>query len=268
MNRLFGWWLSHPGRCLLIPLMVGAVFQETSRTFSYACFGLAFASATQGLRVLWRYSRVLGVLAGIGFPTYRTLIALPAGVDPLLFLFWLPPVLALAIEHRVRTVRRSQGLPEVEPRKAPRFDPKKKSPWGGVYSAGLVLLGLFAVYFVMTLQAPRAAALAFKQSLHVGMSVSEVTVASLATPRHLVFVRSAAGAPEWMAYGSTVNLGGERAEGAVAVRALLERRAAELKVESMSFMFLTTIPVHSSILVHYGSDGRVDRIQGPVDRAE
>lgn len=134
--------------------------------------------------------------------------------------------------------------------------------------AGLVLLALFAVYFVMVLQAPRAAATAFKQRLRVGMTVSEVMVESLGTPRHLTFMRSAAEAPEWTAYGSTVTVGGERAEGAAAVRSLLERRAAELKVESLSFMFLTSVPVRSSIVVHFGSDGRVVKIDGPFDWAD
>lgn len=146
--------------------------------------------------------------------------------------------------------------------------PEKKSSRGRGCVVGLVLLGLVVVYFVMTLQAPRAAATAFKQRLRVGMTVSDVMVESLGTPRHLTFMRSAEGAPEWTAYGSTVTVGGERAEGAAAVRSLLERRAAELKVESLSFMFLTSVPVHSSILVRFGSDGRVVKIDGPFDRAE
>ena len=219
---------------------MAAVFQEVSRAFSYACAGLAFACATQGLRVVWRYSRVLAALVGLGFPAYRTLVALSEGFEPLLLLFWLPAILAFAIEHRVRAVRRSHGLPEIEPPRPPPPQGEGKSPRGRGCLVALVLLGLFVVYFIATLQAPRAAAIAFKQDLHVGMSVSDVMLSSLATPRHLVFVRSAAGAPEWMAYDSTVTVGRETARGAPAVRALLERRAAELKVESMSFMFLTS----------------------------
>ncbi len=134
--------------------------------------------------------------------------------------------------------------------------------------AGLVLLALVAVYFVTIVQAPRAAATAFKQRLRVGMTVSDVMVESLGTPRHLTFIQSAAGAPEWTAYGSMVRVANETAEGAVAVRSLLERKAAELKVESLSFMFLASVPVHSSIVVRFASDGRAEKIDGPFDRAD
>ena len=133
---------------------------------------------------------------------------------------------------------------------------------------GVVLLALFGAYFVMTFRAPRSAASAFKQRLRVGMTLSDVVVASFDTGRHLVFVRAADGAPELNVYESTVRAGAEKAEGETAVRAVLERKAAELHVSSLSVMFLTSIPVRSSIVVRFGEDGRVTAVEGPYDRAD
>ncbi len=100
------------------------------------------------------------------------------------------------------------------------------------------------------------------------MTLSDVVVASFDTGRHLVFVRAAQGAPELYVYGSFVRTAGEAAEGETAVRALLQRRAAELSVNSLSFMFLTSIPVTSSILVRFGPDGRAVAVEGPFDHAD
>ncbi len=133
---------------------------------------------------------------------------------------------------------------------------------------GVVLLALFGAYFVMTFRAPRSAANAFKQRLRVGMTLSDVVVASFDTGPHVVFVQAADGAPALNVYESTVRAGAEKAEGETAVRAVLERTASALQVSSLSFMFLTSIPVHSSIVVRFGEDGRVAAVEGPYDRAD
>lgn len=258
----------------LLFFLLSALSVEACLPLALAFVGLSFASAVQGLRVLWRRSRVLAILVGLGIPSiplFGLWMSVGDGFDPWQLLLWLPAGLALAVELRVRAVRRSQGLPEVEPVEAPGRRPPDAARTPSRASGclvGLGLLALFAGYFAITLQAPRAAAAAFKERLHVGMTLSDVMVESLGTPRHLVFVRSAAGAPEWTAFGSTVRMGRDIAEGAAAVRALLERRAAELRVKSITFMFLASIPVHSSIVVRFGPDGRVEGIEGPFDRAE
>lgn len=131
-----------------------------------------------------------------------------------------------------------------------------------------MLLALVGGWFVITLQTPRVASSAFKQRLRVGMTLGDVVVASFDAGPHLVFVRAVDGAPELLVYGSTVRAGSERAEGATAVRELLERKAAELRVNSLRVMFRFSLPVYSSIVVRFGPDGRVAAIEGPFSRGD
>ena len=52
------------------------------------------------------------------------------------------------------------------------------------------------------------------------------------------------------------------------MRALLDKHAAELRVESLSVMFLAAIPVRSSIVVKFSPDGKATAIEGPYNRAD
>ena len=48
---------------------------------------------------------------------------------------------------------------------------------------------------------------------------------------------------------------------------LFDHRGPELRLKAMSFMFLSTVPVRSSILVRFGPDGTVTAIEGPFNWA-
>ncbi len=283
MKSLFRRWLGNPapsflfflflaGLCAVVDL-TEPVSTGESEPFLYVCAALAFASAVQLLRVLWRRSRVLAILLGAGIPAFFTL----AGRNPFalwgadralgIILVWFPAALAVAVELTVRGVRRARGLPGIEASAAPRESHKAPGRKRGCL-VGVVLLALFGGTFVMMLEAPRIASSVFKQRVRVGMTLGDVVVASFDTGRHLVFVKAVDGAPELQVYESTVRADGEAAEGETAVRALLERKAAELRVNSLSVMFVSSIPVSSSIVVRFGPDGRVTVIEGPFDRGD
>jgi hypothetical protein len=107
---------------------------------------------------------------------------------------------------------------------------------------------------------------AFHARLRPGMSLGEVVAAATGHGRYMVHVRQAAGSPAVVISSSSASVGQERAEGADAMRALLERRAGELRVDSVYFTFVGSAPARSTVVVKLGSDGRVESIGGPDTR--
>ena len=142
---------------------------------------------------------------------------------------------------------------------------------GGGCRKVAILAGLFfaftGVYFVWSLNAPAMAANSFKEGVRPGMTLTDVVLASFAAPRHMVMVESEEGSPQVGIGSYSVNIAGETAETPEKVRALLERRAPELKVKSIRVMFLSAVPVRSTILVRFGEDGKVSAVEGPFNRA-
>jgi hypothetical protein len=98
------------------------------------------------------------------------------------------------------------------------------------------------------------------------MSLGEVVAAATRHGRYMVFVRQAEGSPVVVISSSGASVGHERAEGADGMRGLLERRAGELRVDSVSFTFLGSAPARSTVVVKLGPDGRVESIGGPNTR--
>lgn len=115
--------------------------------------------------------------------------------------------------------------------------------------------------------APARNAAAFHARLRPGMSLGEVAAAATRHGRYMVSVRQAEGAPAVVIRSSSARVGQESAEGADAMRALLDRRAGELRVDSVYFTFLTSVPARSTVVVKLGPDGRVESIGGPNNRA-
>ena len=131
----------------------------------------------------------------------------------------------------------------------------------------VALVAMAGGCFVYVFNAPVRHAQAFKARVRPGMTLGEVFVAA-DTGRHLVFVRAGKDAPEIYIGGSSARVGAEHADTLEAARALLDRRTAELRIESLSFMYLASIPVRSSIVVKFSPDGRVTTVEGPYNRAD
>jgi hypothetical protein len=267
-RRAGRWWLENPGATFVVGLGVlvaGVAIGEPPLT---AAAGVSLvASLVQGMRWLWNSGlRVRALLLGVLLPAMLTTLALSGAPPDLgMALFWAPTAAAVATEALVRHVRRRRGLPAVSPQDAaPRM---RRASVRGCLLTGLVLLAATGGCFVLALNASVRHATAFKGRLHAGMTVAEVYAAA-DTGRHLVFVYSTPGAPEVSIGESSASVGGERAEGREAARALLERHAADLKLESVSFMYLSLVPVRSSVRVRFSPAGRVTAIEGPFTHAD
>src|SRR5512140_2723272 len=98
--------------------------------------------------------------------------------------------------------------------------------------------------------APARSARAFRVSVRPGMSLGEVVVAATGRGRPSVFVRRDADAqePTVSISSGSATVGQERAEGADAMRRLLDRRAAELRIQSIAFGYQGSGPVRSTVV--------------------
>jgi hypothetical protein len=176
-------------------------------------------------------------------------------------------MLALATDDLGR--RFGSTLPEVSAEAAPEPLPPRRR--GGCWLRGClwaIVVGVLTIgYAFWNIGAPARNAAAFRAGLRPGMSLGEVAAAAIAHWPYLVIVRQAEGSPAVVISSSGASVGHERAEGADAMRALLERRAGELRVDSVFFVFTTSVPARSTVVVKLGPDGRVESVEGPNTRA-
>jgi hypothetical protein len=130
----------------------------------------------------------------------------------------------------------------------------------------ILVVALLLVGTFWSMGAPGRHAKAFHDELRAGMSLGEVVAAATRHGRYLAFVRQGEGSPAVVITSSTASVGGERAEGAEAMRALLERRRGDLRIESVYFTFVGSAPGRTTVVVKLGPDGRVESIASPSTR--
>jgi hypothetical protein len=266
--RLGRWWLDNPGAAFLIGLGVVFTAMVTHQMlFAWVGGGFVLASLVQGLRVLWNTARVKAVLLGVGLPALLSILSLSSHQGEWgLLVFWAPAAAAAVVEALVRGLRRRRGLPEVELSPPPTPEAGRASLMRSLLT-GVILAALCGGHFFYVLNEPVWHAQAFKERVLPGMTVGEVFSAA-DTGRRLVFVHATKGAPKTDIGPESASVGTEYADSAATARALLDRRAADLKIESLSFMYLTAIPVRSSIVVRFSPEGRVTSVEGPYNRAD
>lgn len=263
--------VANPAPVMVVLFILAGAFAVISEPVAWVVVAAALVTLGQWLRHLWSRSRVATILLSIGLPVFAIFQTPSYERDFSLLLFFLPGALGLLIEGLVRST--GSTLFEPEPALPEPPDAQKAKParmHGCLRGLGcLAVFGAFiGVYFVWTLNAPAIAANAFKEEIQAGMKLSDVVIQSFGAGRHLVMVNAAEGATRLYVGSSAVTVGEETGDTESAVRALLERRATELRVDSLTFMFLTTIPVRSSIVVRFGPDGRVVAVEGPFHRAD
>lgn len=226
----------------------------------------AFVMLLQMLRILWRRSRVLTLTLAVGLPAFVILMMPAYARSAWYLLMFVPAILATLMEV---ASRRAGGFLKSAPVPAP--EPIRPAPKGRGCRNLAILAGLFcafsAVFFVWSLNVPGMEARAFKERVRPGMRLSEVVIASFSTGRHIVRIDAEVGAPVLRVGMSAAFVGDERADTESAIRALLDRRAPELRLKALSFMFLSSVPVRSSILVRFGPDGTVTAVEGPFNWA-
>ncbi|MCM2256454.1 MAG: hypothetical protein NDJ94_12375 [Vicinamibacteria bacterium] len=116
---------------------------------------------------------------------------------------------------------------------------------------------------------PGRNARAFHTGVRPGMSLGEVVAAAAPRGRWYVSVHAAADASPVSIQGTTsATVGTERAQGEAEVRALLDRHAPALGLQSASFMFRGMAPNRSIVIVRFGADARVERIDAPAHSAD
>ena len=274
--RWFRWWLANAGTvCVLaaVPAAIAATSARDEKRPSAVLVAvlvnlLLAASMVQGLRNLWRRSRVQAALLGLVVPLLLVLVLFNVGpkADPSALVLFVPALLALAMEALVR--RFGWALPEVgagtaaepPPPRTPRRSLLRGCLW-------MIVLGVLVIGGgFWSIGAPVRNAKAFRARLRPGMSLGEVAAAATGHGRYMVFVRQAEGAPAVVISSSSASVGQERAEGADGMRGLLERRAGELRVDSVSFTFVGSAPARSTVVVKLGVDERVESIGGPNTR--
>jgi hypothetical protein len=137
----------------------------------------------------------------------------------------------------------------------------------GLFLAGLAVL--FLVYFVYSMRAPMWNAGRLKARLHVGMSAGEVVGASLRTGRHLVFVSPPIEGGTWYFDDRGVTVGNEHTTEPGAARALVDKQmAGGLQGHTLSFLYLSAVPVRASVRVTFDGTGHVSAIEGPAGHAD
>lgn len=275
VRRWFCWWLANAGTVFalaVVPAAIAATSAGNEKSLSAVLVAvlvnlLLAASAVQGLRNLWRRSPVPAALLGLVVPLFLVLVVLfnaDAKADPTALVLFVPALLALATEVSVR--RFGWALPEVsavtEP--PPPRKPRQSLLRGCLWMIVLGVLGIGGGFW--SIGVPVRNATAFHAGLRPGMSLGEVVAAATRHGRYMVNVRQAEGSPAVVISSSSASVGQERAEGADAMRALLERRAGPLRVDSVSFTFLGSAPARSTVVVKFGPDGRVESIEGPHTR--
>ncbi|MBP9945816.1 MAG: hypothetical protein KBH14_05430 [Vicinamibacteria bacterium] len=246
--------------------MLAGFVSVLSEPLAWIPAAAAFVMLLQMLRVLWRRSRVLTFTLAVGLPALVIFMTPGYRVEASLFLMFVPAILATVLEalsRRAGGFLKAAPVPEKKPE-----EPRSKAQ--GCRNLA-ILAGLFfaftAVFFVWSLNVPGREAHAFKQRIRPGMRLSEVVIASLSTGRHIVRIDAEEGAPALRIGNSAAFVADDRAETPGAIRALLDRRAPELRLKSLSFMFLSSVPVRSSILVRFGPGGTVTAVEGPFNWA-
>lgn len=274
MKTALFWWADNAGAVwvitlALVPLALGLGYPS----LAWAIGLVSLLSLMQGLNNLFRRAPTLGMLVGFGIPALATGLALAQGrFDWSLLTFWIPGFVGLILEPLAHRQAAAQGilLPGMARAKAAPPVPMG-TPMSGFARGCLWLIGLGTVAFVafvVALNAPVRHANAFKAALRPGMSPGAVAAEATRHGRHLVFVRIEPAEPSVAIGSASARVGSERAEGPDAMRTLLDRHAGRFANGSASFMFLTVIPVRSSIVVNFGPDGRVSRVDGPYNRAD
>jgi len=256
----------NPAPVLLGLVILTGVTSTVSEPLAWILGVAAFGMLLQMLRVLWRRSRVLTLILTVGLPALAIMMTPRYQMNAALFLMFVPAALAAILEVLSRRVG---GFLKAAPVPVAEADVPRTKAQG--YRNPAILAGLFlasfAVFFVWSLNVPGREADAFKQRIRPGMRLSEVVIASFSTGRHTVRIDAEEGAPALRVGTSAAFVGHESANTESAVRALLDRRAPELRLKALSFMFLTSVPVRSSILVRFGPDGTVTAVEGPFNRA-
>lgn len=265
LNRWLVQAARHPAPVLVGLVILVRITAAFSKTLTFVAAAAAFVALLQMLRVWWRRSRILTFLLAIGLPALSVVMTPRENVHPGLFLMFVPAVLAALLDrlsHRMGGLLKAAGVPDLKP------EPKTSRP--GCRNLA-ILGGLFCLtcvaFFVWSINVPGREAAAFKQRIRPGMRLSEVVVASFSTGRHMVSVNAEEGAPLLRIGGSAAFIGEEAARTEAEVRALLDRRAPELRLQSISFMFLSAVPVRSTIRVRFGPDGLVSAVDGPFNWA-
>ena len=157
------------------------------------------------------------------------------------------------------------GVPEVSAGPAPEAPPPRRSLRRGcLWTIVLVVLAIGGSFW--SIGVPGRNAKAFRARLRPGMTLGEVVAAATEHGRYMVIVRQGEGAPAVVISSSSASVGQERAAGADAMRSLLERRAGELRVDSVYFIFTGSAPARTSVVVKLGPDGRVESIGDPKTR--
>jgi hypothetical protein len=272
----FRWWLANAGTVFAlaaVPAAIAVTWAHDEKSLSAVLVAVVLnlllaASVVQGLRNLWRRSRVGAALLGLVVPLFLVVVLFNVGAkaDPSALVLFVPALLALAMEVLVR--RFGWALPEVSvgtaPEPPPPRTPRRSLLRGCLWTIVLGVLGIGGSLW--SIGAPVRNAKAFHARLRPGMSLGEVVAAATRHGRYMVFVRQAEGSPAVVISSSRASVGQEGAEGADAMRALLERRAGELRVDSVYFTFLGSAPARSTVVVKLGRDGRVESIGGPNTR--
>lgn len=266
LGRLLAQAARDPAPFVLGLAMLGGFTATMSERLAWIPLAAAFVMLLQLLRVLWRRSRLLTVALSVGLPAFAIFMVPAYARNAWYLLMFVPAILATLIEV---ASRRAGGFLKSAP--VPALEPNAPAPKGQGCRNLAILAGLFcafsAVFFVWSLNVPGMEARAFKERIRPGMRLSEVVIVSFSTGRHMVRVDAEEGAPILRVGTSVAFVGDERADTENAIRALLDRRAAELRLKTLSFMFLSNIPVRSSILVRFGPDGTVTAVEGPFNWA-
>lgn len=264
--RAWRWWLANAGAFTLVCLFAPVLAQGRGLTWlGVVAAVVGFASVVQGLRNLWFASRTKAVLLAVVTPILLMASVLYGGhADWTVWLLALPTVVATIVEF---AVRRRRGAPEPPTPTVEAVAPTPARRGRGC----LVWLGVgvaLVAFSVWSLRAPSRNAAAFHAELRLGMTLGEVAIAAWPHGRYLVWVRTAQGeAPAILISSGRAQVGSESAEGEVAVRRVLDQAAVDLKVQTVGFVFLTSAPARSSVVVHFGPDGRVTAIDRPVSQA-
>jgi hypothetical protein len=239
-------------------LFAGAVLQ--SEWVLTVATGLLLLVTAEGLRRWWHRSPVLAGLIGVGAPAAIFVLPLTNGA-PLaweLGTLWLPALIAAVIEVTAR--RNGWAVPAASNDLA-----RRPLSLAGCLVTVVVLGVLGMGGCLMGMRVPVLRAEAFKNRVRPGMTAGEVAAASLHTGNHLVFVSATATAdPLWLD-DDGARYQGQRVTGADAVKALVNGHATGIKLERLSFLYLSWIPVRSSIVVTFGPDARVTRVEGPFN---
>ena len=157
------------------------------------------------------------------------------------------------------------GAPEVSAGPAPEAPlPRRSLRRGCLWTIVLVVLAIGGSFW--SIGVPGRNAKAFRARLRPGMTLGEVVAAATEHGRYMVIVRQGEGAPAVVISSSSASVGQERAAGADAMRSLLERRAGELRVDSVYFIFTGSAPARTSVVVKLGPGGRVESIGDPKTR--